>query len=111
VDDLPPPPQMANLSQHNTTGLPPPPEDLLPPAPSSPVSSSYSELRRAHPAPQQPAQVQLPVSQQASLQQAHQHGGFYPQYNPYAPGSQVNRPLPSLKFYITTIYFADIFHL
>ncbi|CAB3359398.1 Hypothetical predicted protein [Cloeon dipterum] len=94
VDDLPPPPPMSTLSQLNTAGLPPPPDDLLPPAPSSPVSSSYSELRRAHPTPQQPTQVQMPVAQQASLQQ--HHGGYYPQYNPYAPSSQTSSTYESI---------------
>ncbi|XP_057664784.1 thyroid receptor-interacting protein 6 isoform X1 [Diorhabda carinulata] len=52
-DDLPPPPPpldiTAGLSDYApcsvNTNLPPPPKDLLPPP--SPVSSSYSELRRA----------------------------------------------------------------
>ncbi|EFA05566.2 lipoma-preferred partner homolog isoform X1 [Tribolium castaneum] len=52
-EDLPPPPPpldlTANLGEYApctiNTNLPPPPEDLLPPP--SPVSSSYSELRRA----------------------------------------------------------------
>ncbi|KAH1011916.1 hypothetical protein HUJ04_001189 [Dendroctonus ponderosae] len=53
VDDLPPPPPPLDMSSGLAdyapctvnTNLPPPPEDLLPPP--SPVSSSYSELRRA----------------------------------------------------------------
>ncbi|KAJ8967046.1 hypothetical protein NQ314_003163 [Rhamnusium bicolor] len=52
-DDLPPPPPPLDMSSGLAdyapctvnTNLPPPPEDLLPPP--SPVSSSYSELRRA----------------------------------------------------------------
>ncbi|XP_068902316.1 lipoma-preferred partner isoform X1 [Tenebrio molitor] len=52
-EDLPPPPPpldlQTNLGDYApctiNTNLPPPPEDLLPPP--SPVSSSYSELRRA----------------------------------------------------------------
>ncbi|XP_074039695.1 zyxin isoform X2 [Leptinotarsa decemlineata] len=52
-DDLPPPPPPIDMSTGLpdytictvNTNLPPPPEDLLPPP--SPVSSSYSELRRA----------------------------------------------------------------
>ncbi|XP_044764264.1 thyroid receptor-interacting protein 6 isoform X1 [Coccinella septempunctata] len=51
ADDLPPPPPplTSNLGDYQpctvNTNLPPPPEDLV--APPSPVSSSYSELRRA----------------------------------------------------------------
>ncbi|KAL3270782.1 hypothetical protein HHI36_021306 [Cryptolaemus montrouzieri] len=53
AEDLPPPPPpldiTANLGDYQpctvNTNLPPPPEDLIPPP--SPVSSSYSELRRA----------------------------------------------------------------
>lgn len=45
----PPPPLTSNLADYQpctvNTNLPPPPEDLI--APPSPVSSSYSELRRA----------------------------------------------------------------
>ncbi|XP_030747503.1 thyroid receptor-interacting protein 6-like [Sitophilus oryzae] len=52
-DDFPPPPPPLDLSSGLgdyapctvNTNLPPPPDDLLPPP--SPVSSSYSELRRA----------------------------------------------------------------
>lgn len=55
-DDLPPPPPPLDLTQAGlgtadyvqcnvNTSFPPPPEDLPPPP--SPVSSSYSELRRA----------------------------------------------------------------
>ncbi|CAG9815092.1 unnamed protein product [Phaedon cochleariae] len=52
-DDLPPPPPPLDMTSGLAdyapctvnTNLPPPPEDLLPPP--SPVSSSYSELRRA----------------------------------------------------------------
>ncbi|CAH0548537.1 unnamed protein product [Brassicogethes aeneus] len=52
-DDLPPPPPPLDLCSNMpdyapvsvNTNLPPPPEDLMPPP--SPVSSSYSELRRA----------------------------------------------------------------
>ncbi|XP_059478731.1 lipoma-preferred partner homolog [Neocloeon triangulifer] len=92
MDDLPPPPLMSNLSRMNTACLPPPPDDLLPPAPSSPVSSSYSELRRAQPTTQQVTQVQLPVAQQGALQQ----NPYYPQYNPYAPGSQTSSTYESI---------------
>lgn len=82
----PPPPPADSLDSQFGGGLPPPPDDL-PPPPSSPVSSSYSELRRAtdlrpHAAPAQPP----PQSQVQSQAQ----GGFYPQYNPYVAGSQVN---------------------
>lgn len=53
LDDLPPPPPPLDMSSGLAdyapctvnTNLPPPPDDLLPPP--SPVSSSYSELRRA----------------------------------------------------------------
>lgn len=53
TDDLPPPPPPIDMSSGLadytpcavSSNLPPPPEDLLPPP--SPVSSSYSELRRA----------------------------------------------------------------
>ncbi|KAG5869343.1 hypothetical protein JTB14_022591 [Gonioctena quinquepunctata] len=53
MDDLPPPPPPLDMSSNMadyapctvSMTLPPPPEDLLPPP--SPVSSSYSELRRA----------------------------------------------------------------
>ncbi|XP_049824767.1 thyroid receptor-interacting protein 6 isoform X2 [Aethina tumida] len=52
-DDLPPPPPpldlCSNMAEYSpcsvNTNLPPPPDDLMPPP--SPVSSSYSELRRA----------------------------------------------------------------
>lgn len=53
LDDLPPPPPPLDISAglpdyapcSVNTNLPPPPKELLPPP--SPVSSSYSELRRA----------------------------------------------------------------
>lgn len=53
LDDLPPPPPPPELTSSANdyapctvnTNLPPPPDDLPPPP--SPVSSSYSELRRA----------------------------------------------------------------
>lgn len=53
IDDLPPPPPPIDMNSGLAdyvpctvnTILPPPPEELLPPP--SPVSSSYSELRRA----------------------------------------------------------------
>lgn len=46
ADDLPPPPpEPADYGPCNISTFPPPPDDLPPPP--SPVSSSYSELRRA----------------------------------------------------------------
>lgn len=48
-DDLPPPPPEPTQDYIACTNFPPPPsnEDLLLPPPPSPVSSSYSELRKA----------------------------------------------------------------
>lgn len=46
ADNLPPPPpEPVDYAPCRVTGFPPPPDDLPPPP--SPVSSSYSELRRA----------------------------------------------------------------
>jgi len=66
LDDLPPPPpEPAEYSnQCPAPNFPPPPDDLPPPP--SPVSSSYSELRRATYQP-----------------------NYQPEYGTYGPSSQV----------------------
>lgn len=67
LEDLPPPPpEPAEYSnQCPAPNFPPPPDDLPPPP--SPVSSSYSELRRATYQP-----------------------NYQPEYGTYGPSSQVN---------------------
>nr|CAD7194855.1 unnamed protein product [Timema douglasi] len=64
VEDLPPPPpEPSDYNQCSAPDFPPPPDDLPPPP--SPVSSSYSELRRAT-----------------------YHSHYQPDYGTYGPSSQ-----------------------
>ncbi|KAJ8921172.1 hypothetical protein NQ315_013644 [Exocentrus adspersus] len=95
-DDLPPPPPPLDMSSgladyapcSVNTNLPPPPEDLLPPP--SPVSSSYSELRRAT----QPGQDFHNYSME--LQSSSTYESIYEPINPRPPSQMSSRSNYSL---------------
>ncbi|CAG2059405.1 unnamed protein product, partial [Timema podura] len=72
VEDLPPPPpEPSDYNQCSAPDFPPPPDDLPPPP--SPVSSSYSELRRAT-----------------------YHSHYQPDYGTYGPSSQSSTTYESI---------------
>ncbi|XP_032684294.1 thyroid receptor-interacting protein 6 isoform X2 [Odontomachus brunneus] len=83
-DDLPPPPEPSEyVSCVPGNSFPPPPEELPPPP--SPVSSSYSELRRAtyqtdFPSGNYPADIYGPSSQSSSTYES-----IYEPINPRPP--------------------------
>lgn len=95
-DDLPPPPPPLDMSSGLAdyapctvnTNLPPPPEDLLPPP--SPVSSSYSELRRAT----QPGQDFHNYSMES--QSSSTYESIYEPINPRPPSQMSSRSNYSL---------------
>lgn len=84
TDDLPPPPEPSEyVSCVSGNSFPPPPEELPPPP--SPVSSSYSELRRAtyqtdFPSGNYPADIYGPSSQSSSTYES-----IYEPINPRPP--------------------------
>lgn len=84
ADDLPPPPEPSEyVSCVPGNSFPPPPEELPPPP--SPVSSSYSELRRAtyqtdFPSSNYPADIYGPSSQSSSTYES-----IYEPINPRPP--------------------------
>lgn len=84
TDDLPPPPEPSEyVSCAPGNSFPPPPEELPPPP--SPVSSSYSELRRAtyqtdFPSGNYPADIYGPSSQSSSTYES-----IYEPINPRPP--------------------------
>lgn len=84
ADDLPPPPEPSEyVSCVSGNSFPPPPEELPPPP--SPVSSSYSELRRAtyqtdFPSGNYPADIYGPSSQSSSTYES-----IYEPINPRPP--------------------------
>lgn len=83
-DDLPPPPEPSEyVSCIPGNSFPPPPEELPPPP--SPVSSSYSELRRAtyqtdFPSGNYPTDIYGPSSQSSSTYES-----IYEPINPRPP--------------------------
>lgn len=83
-DDLPPPPEPSEyVPCVPGNSFPPPPEELPPPP--SPVSSSYSELRRAtyqtdYPSGSYPADIYGPSSQSSSTYES-----IYEPINPRPP--------------------------
>lgn len=84
ADDLPPPPEPSEyVSCVPGNSFPPPPDELPPPP--SPVSSSYSELRRAtyqtdFPSGNYPADIYGPSSQSSSTYES-----IYEPINPRPP--------------------------
>ncbi|KAL1502772.1 hypothetical protein ABEB36_007870 [Hypothenemus hampei] len=96
-DDLPPPPPPLDMSAGLgdyapctvNTNLPPPPDDLLPPP--SPVSSSYSELRRATQPGHQDFQNYSLGSQASSTYES-----IYEPINPRPPSQMSSRSNYSL---------------
>ncbi|XP_065216645.1 lipoma-preferred partner homolog [Planococcus citri] len=94
LDDLPPPPpEPLDYGHCNSTAFPPPPDDLPPPP--SPVSSSYSELRRA-------TQFQSPNYQQdysnygPSSRSSSTYESIYEPINPRPPSELSSRSNYSL---------------
>ncbi|KAK9874416.1 hypothetical protein WA026_002763 [Henosepilachna vigintioctopunctata] len=96
AEDLPPPPPpldiTTNLGDYQpctvNTNLPPPPEDLIPPP--SPVSSSYSELRRAT----RPEQDYIPYGMGSQASSTYE--SIYEPINPRPPSQMSSRSNYSL---------------